>query len=382
MESSRLRDVIIGIVLLLIGGGTLLHTLGVIELNEETVTLAGIYGFAGLGALLLLAYFFRTDKVWMMIIAFCLFFMASVIWVLNFTDDDQLVGVALFLLTALAFLLVFIRNRRQWWALLVTWTSLGLAAVVFMESSNFRLPAWTGLQWTPELQGLLFLGSIALGFFFVWLADVRRLWWALMTAGLTPAVCAPVGARAFGYTEEIGAVLLFLISGFVFFLLWLIRNDENELGWAIYPAAVLFPFSAFLYMLIFWRGHSQVFLSVTFIFIGLIFIISSFVKRKQIAETDKYRVYTTTPDSGTVPAPGIQVTNDSEPPYVEAELPRPEPPSPDPREMLLESQEEEAAPLFTEKEPESGEPAGGEEIEPEETLDEEKGDEDKDGKEG
>ena len=320
MDSSRLRDIIIGIALLAVGCVTLLHTLNVIVLDETMTIWAGIYGFAGLGAILLIFSMFRSDLVWVMIIAFCLFFLASTIWVLNFASDDTLVGVALFLLNALAFLLVFLRDRGQWWALIVTWTSLGLAAVVFMQTKTFAGLDWTWLDWSPQMQGLVFLASVALGFFFVWLANVRTLWWALMTAGLTAGVCVPAAGRVYGYSEEIGAAGLFLVAGLTFFLLWLIRNNENKLGWAIYPASVLLPFSAFLYLILVWRGHEQITLSLLFIIIGLIFILTSFlgrIKREAKVETDRYRVYSAPSE------PSITVMGGGEPPYVEEELPRP-----------------------------------------------------------
>jgi hypothetical protein len=293
METWRLRDIVIGIVLLLVGGATLLHTLGVIRFDEEMAVMAGIFGLAVLGAVVMLVYLFRPQSIWLMIIAFCLFFLAATIYITYFTGDDTLVGVALFLLTSLAFLLVFLRDRRQWWALLVTWTSLGLAAVVFMDSHSFQSTLFDGLRWTDEMQGLLFLFSVALGFFFVWLADPRRLWWSLMISGLTLAVCAAAGARAFNYSEQLGAVFMFVIAGVVFFLLWLIRNEENGLSWAIYPAAVLLPFSAFLYTVLFWRGHRHLILSIIFIALGLLFIFSSVIFRRRAAEPKaKYRVCT------------------------------------------------------------------------------------------
>ena len=322
IEASRVRDIIIGIALLAVGCATLLHTLNVIVLDETLAIWAGIYGFAGLGAILLIFSLFRSDLVWVMIIAFCLFFLASIIWILNFADDDNLVAVALFLLTAVAFLLVFLRDRGQWWALLVTWTALGLAAVVFMQTRTFAGLDLTWLNWSPHMQGLVFLASVALGFFFVWLANVRTLWWALMTAGLTAGVCVPAASRVYGFSDEIAAAALFLVAGLTFFLLWLIRNDENKLGWAIYPAAVLVPFSAFLYLILLWRGHEEITLSLMFIILGLIFIAASFFSRKRAreVETDRYRVYTA-PQS----EPSITVTGGEEPPYVEEELPRPEP---------------------------------------------------------
>jgi len=357
METWRLRDILIGIVLLLVGGATLLHTLGVITLDEETAVWATIWVLAGLGVIGLFAYLFQSEKVWLMIIAFCLFFLAATIYISYFTNDNDLVGVALLLVTALAFLMVFFRDVRQWWALVVTWTSLGLAAIVFMESSSFQLPVFDNIRITDDMQGLLFLCSVALGFFFVWLTNVRRLWWALMTAGLTLGVCAAVAARVFNYSREMGAVFMFVIAGVVFFLMWLIRNKENNLGWAIYPAAVLLPFSAFLYLVLVWRGQTQIILSAIFIALGLIFIFSSVVFRgKAGTPTSKYRVY-----SADQPLEN-EVTETSGPqtPFVVEEHPLPPEPSPYVPEDPAPQPAEEPEPLFEEAAPE--EPAPEEEV--------------------
>jgi len=325
METWRLRDIIIGVVLLLIGGATLLHTLGVFTLDEDAAAWASVWGLAGLGVIGLFAYLFQSEKVWLMIIAFCLFFLSATVYITYFMRDNDLVGMALFLLTALAFLLVFIRDRRQWWALLVTWTSLGLAAVVFMKSSSFQLPVFESLRFSNDLQGLLFLSSVAIGFFFVWLADVRKLWWSLMTSGLTIGVCAAVASKVFNYSEEMGAVFMFVIAGVVFFLMWLIRNEENNLGWAIYPAAVLLPFSAFLYLVLVWRGQTQIILSAIFIALGLIFIFSSLIFRRKVkAPTSRYHVYS----ADQPPSHGITETSERPTPFTVEEHPAPPEPSP------------------------------------------------------
>jgi hypothetical protein len=288
MEAWKVRDIIIGIVLLLVGGATLLHTMGVFRFDEDMAVWAGVIGLVALGVAVMIVYLFKPESLWLMIISFCLFFLAATLYISYFTGDEKLVAVALLLLTSLAFLLVFIRDRRLWWTLLVTWTSFGLAIASFIESNSYQMSIFRGIQIDSDAQKLVFLCCVALGFFFVWLADPRRLWWSLMTSGLTFAVCSAAGAHALGYSEEMGAVFLFLVAGVVFFLLWLIRNEENGLSWAIYPAAALLPFSAFLYTVLFWRGQKQIILSIIFIVLGLLFIFGSTIFRRR---PDRHQIF-------------------------------------------------------------------------------------------
>lgn len=278
-NGSRLRDVIIGLVLIAAGAVTLLHTLNIIYLDRDTGIQVITYSLLGLGVLLLIAYFIKPAKLWLLIVALCLLFLSAAIGIEHFMPGQrEIIAVALFVLTALAFFAVFLRNPDQWWAILVFWTCLSLAGIAWLEMVHYNVPFWPGVNWRT-FQGAIFLGSVAIGFFFVWLTNVRTRWWALMTSGLVAGVTTIPLIEALGRGTRYAPILMFFIAGLTFLLLWLIRNEENKLAWAIYPAAVLIPFSGFLGLVLLPGINRQLSLSVILMVLGLFFIISYFFKR-------------------------------------------------------------------------------------------------------
>ncbi|MBC7228017.1 MAG: hypothetical protein H5T61_12440 [Thermoflexales bacterium] len=125
-----------------------------------------------------------------------------------------------------AFLYVFFTNpRAQWWAAIPGFFLLGLGA-------NGFVPEW--------LNGAVFLGSIGLAFWAIYLTNPQH-WWGILSGGvlLTLAAVAGLSERLTGI--DTGSVF-FLGLGLTFLLVALLARHS----WAYIPALVLVLFAAAL----------------------------------------------------------------------------------------------------------------------------------------
>jgi hypothetical protein len=100
----------------------------------------------------------------------------------------------------LPFVLIFFADRRQWWALIPGMTMCGIAVGVGLEGANVI---------SDEAVGGVIVGGIGLGFLSIYLVD-RRQWWALIPGGIlgTIAVFLLLAAVA----EFVWPLLLILLG--------------------------------------------------------------------------------------------------------------------------------------------------------------------------
>jgi len=127
------------------------------------------------------------------------------------------------------FLTVFTQNRANWWAIIPGFTLLSIAVlIVFSLLAPGLSDVWGGS---------LVLGGIGASFLVIYLLD-RRGWWALIPAGvmLTLAVIAGVSGLLPGL--ETGGIL-FLGIGLTFALIALLPNQGGQLKWAWIPAGIM-----------------------------------------------------------------------------------------------------------------------------------------------
>lgn len=126
-----------------------------------------------------------------------------------------------FLVGAVAFLSVFVQDRRQWWAL---FPAIGLGFVGFAIGFGEILPSF---HWG----GSLLLGGLGLAFAVVYSSN-RQNWWAiipsgvLLTLGLIALIDAVIPRFDTGWLFFTGMTLTF---GFLY---W----EERQQRWALYPA--------------------------------------------------------------------------------------------------------------------------------------------------
>lgn len=87
---------------------------------------------------------------------------------------DYLVATIILAGVGLPFLMIFLADRQHWWALIPAMTMLGITAGVFLEG--------IGAIGEPAVGGLA-VGGISLGFVSIYLID-RKQWWALIPGSI------------------------------------------------------------------------------------------------------------------------------------------------------------------------------------------------------
>lgn len=132
-------------------------------------------------------------------------------------------------LAGIFFLSLFIQNRANWWALIPGCTLLGVAVVIGL-----------GVLWPAAedvLGGSIVLGSIGVSFIIIYLLD-RQNWWALIPAGVMGTLTIVAGLDNILPGMETGGVF-FLGLGATFALLALVPTPQGSMRWAWIPAFVL-----------------------------------------------------------------------------------------------------------------------------------------------
>ncbi len=127
---------------------------------------------------------------------------------------------AIFLSAGALFLFAYFTG--SWWAAIPGCTLAGLGVLILLPDS------------LEKFGGAVFLGSIALAFWMVYVTAPRERWWALIPAGVLTALAVVtflpdlVGGRASGSIFFLGLALTFALVA-------LLAGHK----WAWYPAAVL-----------------------------------------------------------------------------------------------------------------------------------------------
>ena len=132
-------------------------------------------------------------------------------------------------LLGMIFLGTFITDRRQWWALIPGCILLGVALIIVNEQNEF-IPA--------QQAGALFLFSIGLPFLLIYLID-RRMWWALIPGGVLTVIALITlvsGGNASG--QAVAAIILFGLA-IVFALVRFATRANPYMGWATWVAILL-----------------------------------------------------------------------------------------------------------------------------------------------
>lgn len=167
-------------------------------------------------------------------------------------------GMFLFGAPAVLFLLVFVSDRRQWWALIPASALAGLTLVVFNSEAHLM---------PDEQAASLFLFSIGVPFLLIFAFD-RRKWWALIPGGVMTVIAFMPTFADSGMSGEFMGGMFFLGLAAVFALVRLATLDDPRMAWAWWPAAILGGFGAFI--LLMGTVASQFFWPVVLIGLGLL----------------------------------------------------------------------------------------------------------------
>lgn len=157
---------------------------------------------------------------------------AGVVFLLQNLNFISLAGLGDFVfatffgLGALAFLAVYITNRKHWWALIPGSALAGIAGILFLE--------WLSPALENAIGGPLFLGTMALGFLLIYITD-RQHWWAIIPGGIMLTLAAVAGLD-FLLGGDAGAVVFFLGLAATFGLVAVIPTVHGRQRWALIPA--------------------------------------------------------------------------------------------------------------------------------------------------
>jgi hypothetical protein len=106
----------------------------------------------------------------------------------------------------LAFLLIYLRDRRHWWALIPSGTMLTLAVVSVLDQVNVGFDT-----------GGVFLIGLGLTFLVVaWLPDVKQQW-AYIPGGILVVIGLLVAAASGEWLNIVGPALIIIVGGWLIF---------------------------------------------------------------------------------------------------------------------------------------------------------------------
>jgi hypothetical protein len=165
-----------------IGWGMLLIVFGITAFLDNFVGIddwlkVAIMGIGGVAVFLV----FLTDrKNWRLLIPAYILLAIAGISALALTDmlQGEVIGSLVLVLVALPFLAVYLLNQDNWWALIPSWVLLAIGLMVFLIGQNIL---------NDELVVTYVMFSIALPFFVVYLTN-RKNWWALIPSGVTAVI--------------------------------------------------------------------------------------------------------------------------------------------------------------------------------------------------
>ena len=222
--------VVFGILLVALGGLFLLQNFDIIP-SDLPLLWTAVFAISGLVFL----YLFLTDmqQWWPLIPGFSLLGLAALIGLpslLPWFPGDA--GAAMFLgMIGLSFVVIFvITATREWWALIPGFALLGLAALIGLPALLPQLPSELGVG--------VFLGMIGLAFLGILLVSRGREWWALIPGGALASVAALIGLTPFLRGEAaVGVMMLGLALTFAAVALLAPREEPRR--WAWIPSGIL-----------------------------------------------------------------------------------------------------------------------------------------------
>ncbi|NIA30492.1 MAG: hypothetical protein GWP06_11350 [Actinobacteria bacterium] len=181
-----------------------------------------------------------TEKNKNMLIGILIIFIGILALLINMNvipNAQDFVGGMFFLIVAYLFYRLY-QKKRVWWPLLLALFFACIGVVLVIQ--NF--------VYVPDnIIGAAFFWCGAVVFAYLYVKNKRR-WWALLSAGTCVTLGTIVLIDAFHLLSgDQDGVVFFLGLGLSFMLLYLQRNSENKLDWAIYPGAASLLLALFLY---------------------------------------------------------------------------------------------------------------------------------------
>jgi hypothetical protein len=158
--------------------GSLLIIFGGILLAETFVNLTVWIWVAALavsGLIILGIFLTDTSQRWILIPAYVLFAISGLIALIELDIlQDEFIATYVLTIIALPFLTVYLRDRKQWWALVPAYILLAVGIMIGLIAENIL---------TDLLIPAYVLLSVAFPFFVVYIRDTKQ-WWALIPGGI------------------------------------------------------------------------------------------------------------------------------------------------------------------------------------------------------
>jgi hypothetical protein len=175
MEISRRQSVVLGLVLILIG------TLAVVDVNRELSPWVWVAALAVAG-LVAFGFFLAAPGDWGLLIgAYVLEAVAGLIALVELSIlQDEIIATYVLAAIGLPFLVVFLRDRAQWWAVIPAYALLAVGVMVGLVGQGLidelLIPAYV-------------MFAIAIPFFVAYGLNNRN-WWGLIPGGIMAAIGA------------------------------------------------------------------------------------------------------------------------------------------------------------------------------------------------
>lgn len=125
---------------------------------------------------------------------------------------------------------LYISDHNHWWALIPGTIFLAVSATIGLNSF---LPGYSDSSWNSTV----ILGGIALSFLLVYLVE-RGNWWAIIPAGILTTI-AIVAVVDTGTTAIASGGIFFLGLGLTFLLVAILPTPYGQMRWAWIPAGIL-----------------------------------------------------------------------------------------------------------------------------------------------
>ncbi|HJS30145.1 MAG TPA: hypothetical protein VJ768_11015 [Anaerolineales bacterium] len=168
-----------------------------------------------------------THRVWiggLMILAGAIFLLEN----LGFIAISPYLWGGLLLGGGLTFLYLYLSNREEWWYIIPAFIFLGVGAILIL------LTAFPNLE--GALVPTIILGAIGLSFVIVYLTNSEN-WWAIIPAGTLLTLSLALGLSTV-FEGLAVASIFFLGMALTFGIVYFIPTPEGRMTWAIYPALI------------------------------------------------------------------------------------------------------------------------------------------------
>jgi len=268
----------------------LLGTLSLLERAFGIPTWIWVVCFAAAGAVVAVLFGRDRSNKASLIPAYVLWAVALLI---ALTSMDVLRGtfIATFVLSAigLPFLVVYIQNRKHWWALIPAYVLLSIALMVGLIGIRLL---------RNEAIATYVLWAIGLPFLTVYLGD-RKQWWALIPTYVMGSLGLMIGLIGIGLLQNflIPAYIMYAIA-LPFFVVY--ARDQRQ-WWALIPAGIMTAIgTSFLIA----SAATSMFVPAILILAGVWLVASQFFGRKARSEAEPVEPETVVVEPHEFKAPG------------------------------------------------------------------------------